>query len=44
VAVKEGREAWRGDACCTPAAALRSEPVEVAVDGGCAHGCCTDGR
>jgi divalent metal cation (Fe/Co/Zn/Cd) transporter len=22
VAVKEGREVWRGDACCTPAAAL----------------------
>ncbi|WP_433041057.1 cation transporter [Dactylosporangium sp. CS-033363] len=26
VAVKEGREAWRGDACCQPARALHSEP------------------
>lgn len=33
VAVKEGREAWRGDACCTPASAPR--PAD-----GCAEGCC----
>jgi divalent metal cation (Fe/Co/Zn/Cd) transporter len=33
VAVKEGRNAWRGDACCTA-------PI-VGVDGdGCADGCC----
>ena len=25
VAVREGREAWRGDTCCTPAAALLSD-------------------
>ncbi len=37
VAVKEGRQAWRGDACCAPVAA-RSD-----VDGGCTDGCC-DGR
>jgi len=34
VAVKEGREAWAGDACCSPAAGA------VAVDQGCADGCC----
>ncbi|MEX5302370.1 cation transporter [Kocuria sabuli] len=37
VAVKEGLEAWRGDACCTPAAVL------VGADGdgddGCGGGC-----
>ncbi|GAA2469476.1 cation transporter [Winogradskya humida] len=32
VAIKEGREAWRGDACCTPL---------PAASGGCADGCCT---
>jgi divalent metal cation (Fe/Co/Zn/Cd) transporter len=42
VAVKEGREAWRGDACCAPtAAALRPE---VAEPGGCADGCCAGGE
>ncbi|RSM74884.1 hypothetical protein DMB66_00650 [Actinoplanes sp. ATCC 53533] len=39
VAVKEGREAWRGDACCAPGAALRAEP-----DRSCADGCCRDGE
>jgi divalent metal cation (Fe/Co/Zn/Cd) transporter len=38
VAVKEGREAWRGDACCTPTAALR--PASEAPAGACADGCC----
>ena len=33
VAVKEGREAWAGDACCTPAVGA------VAVDRSCADGC-----
>lgn len=34
VAVREGLEAWRGDACCTPAAVL------VGADGGdCTDGC-----
>ncbi|MFG2049348.1 cation transporter [Micromonospora sp. NPDC048935] len=36
VAVKEGREAWRGDNCCAPGAALRSP-----ASGGAANGCCT---
>ena len=40
VAVKEGREAWRGDACCSPAATLRPD---LAAGGGddC---CCSPGR
>ncbi|MDG4827252.1 cation transporter [Asanoa sp. WMMD1127] len=33
VAVKEGREAWKGDACCAPTAGPRPES-------GCADGCC----
>lgn len=38
VAVREGLAAWRGDECCSPAAALRSTPV--GTDGrGCAPGC-----
>ncbi|MEV6600061.1 cation transporter [Actinoplanes sp. NPDC051346] len=38
VAVKEGREAWRGDACCSPAAALTADTGDTG--GGCADGCC----
>ena len=41
-AVKEGREAWRGDACCTPAAALR--PASEAPAGACADECCVADR
>ncbi|MGN9841331.1 cation transporter [Nonomuraea sp. H19] len=38
VAVKEGREAWRGDACCPhPLAAGDAAP---ATEGDCADGCC----
>jgi divalent metal cation (Fe/Co/Zn/Cd) transporter len=44
VAVKEGRQAWRGDACCTPGAALVEQRSDRAAQGGCADGCCTDGR
>ena len=36
VAVKEGREAWRGDTCCTPASALLAAP-DRCDDG---HDCC----
>jgi divalent metal cation (Fe/Co/Zn/Cd) transporter len=42
VAIKEGREAWRGDTCCTP-----RSPVGAAVVGdtdGCRDDCCTDER
>ncbi|MEV4410501.1 cation transporter [Catellatospora sp. NPDC049609] len=52
VAVKEGREAWRGDTCCTPAAALRPDSPAAALradspaagrpGAGCADGCCAD--
>jgi len=34
VAVKEGREAWRGESCCSPVASSTDD------DGGCADDCC----
>ncbi|HZV73225.1 MAG TPA: hypothetical protein VFF79_05885 [Conexibacter sp.] len=39
VAVKEGREAWRGEGCCV------SSPLDGATfaDDGCADACCTPG-
>jgi divalent metal cation (Fe/Co/Zn/Cd) transporter len=41
VAVKEGREAWRGDACCAP----NPLAVTTADDaGGCDDGCCAGKR
>lgn len=39
VAVKEGREAWRGDTCCAPVTVPR-EPT----GSGCTDGCCTPSR
>lgn len=39
VAVKEGREAWRGDACCSPAAALRPGRPGGDDDCACSPGC-----
>ncbi|MEO3772018.1 cation transporter [Micromonospora sp. B9E7] len=36
VAVKEGREAWRGDTCCTPTTVVRDSTAP-----GCVDGCCT---
>jgi divalent metal cation (Fe/Co/Zn/Cd) transporter len=39
VAVREGREAWRGDSCCTA-----PDPAAPAgVGDGCGEGCCCDG-
>ena len=38
VAVKEGRDAWRGDACCAAGAELRSAESDV-VASGCSDGC-----
>ncbi|SDJ96762.1 Cation efflux family protein [Actinopolyspora mzabensis] len=35
VAVKEGREAWRGDGCCAPTTGLVGDPAEG--DGCCGH-------
>jgi divalent metal cation (Fe/Co/Zn/Cd) transporter len=44
VAVKEGREAWRGDACCAPPATVAVAP-ENADACGCAPGCaCCSGQ
>lgn len=43
VAVKEGREAWRGDTCCAPGAALAADRQGPEQDGCCTDGCCTDG-
>jgi len=41
VAVKEGREAWRGDACCAPNPLAATTTAET---DGCADGCCTGER
>jgi divalent metal cation (Fe/Co/Zn/Cd) transporter len=43
-AMKEGRQAWRGDACCTPGAALVDNRADPGADVDCTEGCCTDGR
>ena len=40
-ASKEGRQAWRGDACCAPNAALTApDPPGRDADHGCSDGCC----
>ena len=40
LAVKEGREAWRGENCCSPAEALRPGALESTDDAcGCKPGC-----
>jgi divalent metal cation (Fe/Co/Zn/Cd) transporter len=41
VAVKEGREAWRGDTCCAPPALATGA---TNPPGGCDDGCCTGER
>lgn len=38
IAVREGLEAWRGDTCCSPVAALRPR-VEPQLESGLATGC-----
>ncbi|WP_436763433.1 cation transporter [Streptosporangium sp. V21-05] len=43
VAVREGREAWRGDTCCAAPAATPSGST-VPEAGGCADGCCSPVR
>ena len=47
VAVKEGLEAWRGDSCCAPGAALHAPAADLHDDGcgcgpDCTDACCTD--
>lgn len=37
VAVKEGRDAWRGDTCCPPLTSAATPDV----DGNCSDGCCS---
>lgn len=44
VAVKEGREAWRGDACCAVPAAVSLAPSANAESDACADGCCAPTR
>ncbi len=50
VAVREGREAWRGDTCCAPtplgarpATDAEADPAAASADS-CTDGCCTPGR
>ncbi|MCO6009247.1 cation transporter [Actinoallomurus purpureus] len=40
VAVKEGREAWRGDDCCALPTAVTTAPAEAGAPAGCADDCC----
>ncbi|MFJ2030725.1 cation transporter [Streptosporangium sp. NPDC087985] len=50
VAVTEGRQAWRGDACCAVPAATPTSPgpgtaADVAINsGGCSDGCCSSAQ
>ena len=42
VALKEGREAWRGEGCCSPVVGSSADaaPDGCCSSGGCADGCC----
>jgi hypothetical protein len=42
VAVKEGRESWRGESCCTAPVVCCTAPV-VGLDDGCDDDCCAPG-
>ena len=46
VAVREGVEAWQGDACCSPSAALHSgddgRQTACGCESGCTDDCCSD--
>ncbi|RCG33170.1 cobalt transporter [Sphaerisporangium album] len=41
VAVKEGREAWRGNACCAVPTTTRAGDATGSDTDGCADGCCS---
>jgi divalent metal cation (Fe/Co/Zn/Cd) transporter len=40
VAVKEGREAWRGEGCCGPIGAPHADQQGGCTDAACVDGCC----
>jgi divalent metal cation (Fe/Co/Zn/Cd) transporter len=40
VALKEGREAWRGDGCCSVSGTRPSDSPAAIENGGCADACC----
>jgi divalent metal cation (Fe/Co/Zn/Cd) transporter len=44
VAVKEGRDAWRGDTCCPSGVALAVDSDRDSLGDGCTDTCCVDGR
>jgi divalent metal cation (Fe/Co/Zn/Cd) transporter len=44
VAVKEGRDAWRGDTCCTPITTGETTPATACTDNCCANDRTTDQR
>jgi divalent metal cation (Fe/Co/Zn/Cd) transporter len=41
IAIKEGREAWRGEGCCAPAGSGHADDASACSDGRCTDGCCT---
>ncbi|MEU9891007.1 cation transporter [Sphaerisporangium sp. NPDC051011] len=41
VAVKEGREAWRGDTCCAPPTTSPPSSTPLAGSAACSDGCCS---
>ena len=42
VAVKEGREAWRGDGCCAPTSASHGPTPVAETAASCGDDCCSD--
>ena len=42
VAVKEGREAWRGEGCCAPTAATPGHSPVAETAARCGDGCCSN--
>jgi len=42
VAVKEGREAWRGEGCCAPTAATHGHSPVAETAATCGDGCCSN--
>jgi len=44
VAVKEGREAWRGEGCCAPTAAAHGQSSVAETSAACSDGCCSNDR